>query len=132
MLTSKACSSPNVWLTKTNLMQAGGEISQGVMRRLAASWWRKASAKKRYQQCLAISKRLIEHDKSNSSWQRDLIVAPYKVGKITAKIRGDDSVTQAQGFLRTALNLAELYAGPDRQTMINTLNLALQSLVHPD
>jgi hypothetical protein len=55
-----------------------------------------------YKEGLAISKRLAEQDKSNSGWQRDLIVSLYKVGTITAKIGGNDNVTQAQGFLERA------------------------------
>jgi tetratricopeptide (TPR) repeat protein len=83
-----------------------------------------------YQQSLTIAKRLAEQDKSNSGWQRDLIVSLYKVGTIMAKIGDNDKVTQAQGFLRTALNLAKLYSGPDRQNLIDALNLALRNLVH--
>jgi tetratricopeptide (TPR) repeat protein len=83
-----------------------------------------------YQQGLAIAKRLADQDKSNSGWQRDLIVSLYKIGTLTAKIGGNDSVMQAQEFLQTALNLAELYSGPDRQKLIDGLNLALPNLFH--
>jgi hypothetical protein len=82
------------------------------------------------QQSLKIRQALVDQDKSNASWQRDLIVSLYNVGTITAKIGGNDSVTQAQGFLQTGLNLAELYSGPDRQKLIDGLNLALRNLVH--
>ena len=71
-----------------------------------------------------------EQDKSNSSWHRDLIVSLYKVGTITAKIGGQHNVTQAQEFLRTALNLVELYNGTDRQKVIDVLNRALRNMVH--
>jgi hypothetical protein len=64
-----------------------------------------------YQQCLVISKRLAEQDKSNSGWQRDLIVSLYKVGPVRAKIKGSDNIKQAQGLLRTGLKTAELYPG---------------------
>ena len=82
-----------------------------------------------YQQQMAIAKRLADQDKSNIGWQRDLIVSLYKVGTITAKIGGNDKVTQAQGLLRTDLNLAQLYSGPDRQKLIDALNQALRQLV---
>jgi len=81
-----------------------------------------------YQQYLAIARRLTEQDQSNSNWQRDLIVSLFKVGTITAKIGGNDHLTQAQEYLRTALRLAELYPGPDRQKLIDALNLALRNL----
>jgi hypothetical protein len=37
-----------------------------------------------------------------------------------------------QMFFRTGLNLAELYHGPDRQNLIDELNLALRNLAHSD
>ena len=83
-----------------------------------------------YQQSLAIAKRLAEQDKSNSGWQRDLIVSLYKIGTTTAKMGAQDSLGQAQEFLRTALNLADKYSGPDRQQLIDTLNWTLQNLLH--
>jgi len=83
-----------------------------------------------YRQDLAISKRLAEQDKSNSGWQRDLIVSLYKVGTTTAKIGAHDNLSQAQEFLRTALKLADKYSGQDRQQLIDSLNRALQNLVH--
>jgi tetratricopeptide (TPR) repeat protein len=82
-----------------------------------------------YQQELAIDKRLAEQDKSNSGWQRTLIVALYKVGTTTAKIGGNDNVTQAREFLQTGLNLAEQYHGSDRQNLVDGLNLTLRDLV---
>jgi hypothetical protein len=57
-------------------------------------------------------------------------VSFYKVGTITAKIGGNSNVTQAEDLLRTGLNLAELYTGPDRQNLIDGLNQALRNLVH--
>jgi tetratricopeptide (TPR) repeat protein len=83
-----------------------------------------------YQQSLAIAKRLAEQDKSNSGWQRDLIVSIYKVGTTTAKIGTRNSVSQAREFLRTALNMADKYSGPDRQQIIDVLNQTLQNLAH--
>jgi hypothetical protein len=59
-----------------------------------------------YQQSLAIFKRLADQDKSNSGWQRDLIVSLYKVGPVRAKIKGSDNIKQAQGLLRTGLKTA--------------------------
>jgi hypothetical protein len=85
-----------------------------------------------YRQSLKIRRMLAEQDKSNAGWQRDLIVSLYKVGTITAKIGGNDNVAQAQAFLRMALDLAEVYPGLDREKLIETLNLALQNLVHSD
>jgi tetratricopeptide (TPR) repeat protein len=82
-----------------------------------------------YQQSLNIRRTLAEQDKSNADWQRDLIMSLYKVGTTTAKIGVNDNVTQAQGFLQTGLNLAELYSGPDRQTLIDALNTALRTVV---
>jgi hypothetical protein len=84
------------------------------------------------QQFFAIAKRLTERDKSNSDWQRDLIVALVRVGKITGKIGGNDNVMQAQQFLQAALNSAEQYPGPDRQNLMDVAKLALQNLVHSD
>jgi hypothetical protein len=81
---------------------------------------------------MAISKRLTEQDKSNSAWQRDLIVSLYKVGTITARSGGSDNVAQAEAFLRTGLNLAEQYYGPDRQNLIEVLNLASRNLINAD
>jgi tetratricopeptide (TPR) repeat protein len=60
-----------------------------------------------YQQSLKIRQILAEQDKSNSGWQRDLIVSLYKIGTTTAKMGAQDSLGQAQEFLRTALNLAD-------------------------
>jgi hypothetical protein len=65
----------------------------------------------RCQQSLAIFKRLADQDKSNSGWQRDLIVSLYKVGLVRAEIKGSDNIKQAQGLLRTGLKTAELYPG---------------------
>jgi tetratricopeptide (TPR) repeat protein/class 3 adenylate cyclase/tRNA A-37 threonylcarbamoyl transferase component Bud32 len=82
-----------------------------------------------YQQCLTIARRLAEKDKSNSGWQRDLIVSLYTVGTTTGKIAGNDNITRAREILQTGLNLAEIYSGPDRQKLIDVLNLALRNLV---
>jgi hypothetical protein len=110
MLTSNTWRSPNAWPSKTNPTWAG---------RLDL-----------YQQSLKIRQTLTEQDKSNSDWQRRLILSLYNVGTITAKIGGNDNVTKAQGFLQTGLNLAELYHGTDQQNLIDALNLALRNLVH--
>jgi hypothetical protein len=75
---------------------------------------------------LNIRRTLVEKDKSNSGWQRDLIVSLYKVGTITAEIGGDDNDWQAQDLLRDALNIANKYPGSDRQQLIDALNQALQ------
>jgi tetratricopeptide (TPR) repeat protein len=83
-----------------------------------------------YRQALEIAQRLTVRDKSNSDWQRDLIVCLFRMGNTMAKIGGNDNVTQAQGFLRTGLNVANQYPGPDRQGLIDSLNLALQSIAH--
>jgi tetratricopeptide (TPR) repeat protein len=82
-----------------------------------------------YQQGLAIGKRLVEQDKSNSRWQRDLIVSLLNAGTITARIGGNDNVTRAVDLLQTGLKLAERYPGPDRQNLIDALNLASRNLV---
>jgi tetratricopeptide (TPR) repeat protein len=83
-----------------------------------------------HQQSLKIRQILAEQDKSNSGWQRDLIVSLYNVGTAKAMIAGNDNIAQAQDFLRTALNLADKYSGPDRQQLIDRLNKALQNLAH--
>jgi hypothetical protein len=83
-----------------------------------------------YQQSLNIRRTLGEQDKSNLGWQRDLIVSLYKVGTTTAKIGTRDSVSQAREFLRTALNMADNYSGPDRQQIMDVLNQTLQNLAH--
>ena len=83
-----------------------------------------------YQQALTIVKRLAEQDKSNTVWQRDLIVSFYRVGTITAKIGGNTNAKPAEDLLRTGLNLAQLYSGPDRQKLIDLMNLALRDMVH--
>ena len=82
-----------------------------------------------YQQGLAIIERLAEQDKSDSGRQRELIVSVYKVGTITARMGGNANIAWAQEFLRSRLNLAEQYTGPDRQKFIDALNQALQNLV---
>ena len=83
-----------------------------------------------YRQALEIAQRLSVRDKSNSDWQRDLIVCFFRMGNIMAKIGGNDNITQAQEFLRAGLNVANGYPGPDRQQLIDSLNLALQNLAH--
>jgi tetratricopeptide (TPR) repeat protein len=83
-----------------------------------------------YQQSLKIRQTLAEQDKTNSGWQRDLIVTLYRVGAITGEIGGKHNVTQAQGFLRAGLALADKYSGMDRQQLIDALNQALQQLLH--
>jgi hypothetical protein len=82
-----------------------------------------------YQQSLAIIKRLAEQDKTNSGWQRDLIVSLYKVATTMAKIGGSDNFTQAQDLLRTALDVADKYSSSDQQQLIDTLNHALQRAI---
>jgi len=81
---------------------------------------------------LAGGERNAIYTKSNADWQRTLIVSLYKVGTATAKIGGNDNVTKARGFLQTALTLAENYQGPDQNNVIDSLNQALQNLVHSD
>jgi tetratricopeptide (TPR) repeat protein len=78
-----------------------------------------------YLQELTFAKRLAEQDKSNASWQRDLIVSCYRTGTCMAKIESEDNSDQANKFLRTGLQLAESYAGADRQSLINAFNEAL-------
>ena len=85
-----------------------------------------------YRQSLVIAKRLTLRDTSNSNWQRDLIVLLLRMGNVTAKIGGNDNVTQAQDFLRTGLNVAEQYVGADRQYLVDSLKLAMQNLAHSD
>ncbi len=82
------------------------------------------------QQGLVIAKHLTIRDKSNSDWQRDYIVLLIRMSDVTAKIGGNDSITQAQEFLRTGLSVAEQYPGPDRQYLVDSLNQALQNLTH--
>jgi tetratricopeptide (TPR) repeat protein len=83
-----------------------------------------------YRQTLAIVQRLTVQDKSNSDWQRDLIVCLFRIGNITAKIGGNDNITQAQEFLRTGLKVADQYPGPERQQLLDLLNRALQKIAH--
>jgi hypothetical protein len=83
-----------------------------------------------YQQDLAIMKRLAEQDKTNSGWQRDLIVSLYKVATTMAKIGGEDGGFRAQKIVQEALNLTDKYSGNDRQQLIDALNQALQQPIH--
>lgn len=83
-----------------------------------------------YQESLKIRQNLAEKDKSNSVWRRDLILALYKVGTTMENVDGNEMVTRTEGFLRTGLNLAELYNGPDREKLIDELNQALRDLAH--
>lgn len=83
-----------------------------------------------YQQSLKMRRTLAKEYKSKSDWQRALIVSLYKVGTTTAKMGAHDSLSQAQESLRTALNLADEYSGPDRQQLIDNVNLALENLLH--
>jgi hypothetical protein len=81
-----------------------------------------------YQQSLAILRRLVEQDKSNSGWRRDLIVFLYRAGTTMVKLGGNDNLTHAQESLLAGLDLVELYPGPDRQDLIGALQLALENL----
>ena len=83
-----------------------------------------------YQQSLRIRQILAEQDKSNSGWQRDLILSLYRIGRTTAKMEAQDSLSQGKEFLRTALKLADKYPGPNRQQLIDVLNQTLQNLPH--
>jgi hypothetical protein len=83
-----------------------------------------------YQQSLKIRQTLADQDKTNSGWQRDLIVSLYKVATIMAKIGGDDDGFRAKIIVQQALNLTDKYPGDDRQQLIDALNQALQQLVH--
>ena len=57
-----------------------------------------------YQQALEISKRLLDEDKSNSGWQRDLSVSYGKVGNVLV----------AQGKLQDALETtSKAWASPN-------------------
>ncbi|HZC36431.1 MAG TPA: hypothetical protein VE242_12495 [Chthoniobacterales bacterium] len=44
-----------------------------------------------------------------------------------AKIEGENIADQANQFLRAGLELAESYAGADRESLINTLQNALNA-----
>jgi tetratricopeptide (TPR) repeat protein len=89
-----------------------------------------ADALDSFQKALAISKHLVGEDATNADWQQRIIFTFYDIGTTTARIGAQDSLRQAQASLRTALNLADKYAGPDRQEIIDELNQALQDLVH--
>jgi hypothetical protein len=89
-----------------------------------------AEALDAYQQSLAIRHILAEQDKSNPDSQRALILSLYQVGATAATIGGTDNVMRAQDFLRTALGLALVYSGRDREQLINVLNHSLQNLAH--
>jgi tetratricopeptide (TPR) repeat protein len=80
-----------------------------------------------YRQSLKIRQTLAELDKTNIGWKEDLIVSLYKVGTTIAKIDADGSLNQAQEVLRTALNLANEYSGPESQQIIDSLNKALKN-----
>jgi hypothetical protein len=67
---------------------------------------------------------------AEAAGQRILRVSFYKVGTITAKIGGNDNVTQAKEFFKEALNVADKYSGLDRQQLVDALIEALQQLVH--
>jgi hypothetical protein len=83
-----------------------------------------------YQQSLKIRQTLAEQDKTNSGWQRDLIVSLYKVATTIAKIGSEDGGSRAREIIQEALNLTDKYQGNDRQQLIDALNQALQQLVH--
>jgi hypothetical protein len=83
-----------------------------------------------YQQSLAIRQILAEQDKSNPDSQRALILSLYQVGATAATIGGNDNVARAQEFLRTAMGLALMYSGRDREQLINALSQTLQNLAH--
>ena len=83
-----------------------------------------------YEQSLKIRQMLADQDKSNSDSRRALILSLYQVGATAAKIGGNDNVTRAREFLRTALGLALTYSGRDREQLINALSHSLQNLAH--
>ena len=83
-----------------------------------------------YQQSLKIRQILAEQDKANLDSRRDLIVSLYQVGATAAKIGGNDNAARAQEFFRTALGLALMYSGRDREQLINALSHSLQNLAH--
>ena len=83
-----------------------------------------------YQQSLKIRQTLAEQDKTNSGWQRGLIVSLYKVVTTIAKIGGEDGGFRAQKIVQEALNLTNKFSGSDRQQLIDALNQALRQLVH--
>jgi hypothetical protein len=78
-----------------------------------------------YQQDLEIAKRLADQDPSNVGWQRDLIVAYYRIGKCLAKMGGRENSDQANNLLHTGLDLARSY---DQQDLINAFNEVLDSI----
>ena len=71
-----------------------------------------------YQQSLRIFQRLADQDKFNSGWQRDLIVALYKVATTVSKIGGNDNVTEGEELLRRALDIVANYLGTDQEQLI--------------
>jgi tetratricopeptide (TPR) repeat protein len=83
-----------------------------------------------YQQGLAIAKRLADQDPSNAGWQRDLIVAYYRIGICAAQMDGEDSSGQATNFLHTGQELAKSYPGREKQDLINAFSEALKLLNH--
>jgi hypothetical protein len=83
-----------------------------------------------YQQSLKIRQTLAEQDKTNSGWQRDLIVSLYKVATTVAKIGSDDDQFRAREIVQEALNLTDKYSGSDHQQLIDALNQAFQQPVH--
>jgi hypothetical protein len=85
-----------------------------------------------YQQDLPIARRLADQDTSNTGWQRDLINSLYNAGMTTAKIGGNDNITQAKEFFGEALDVVDKYSGPDRRQLVDGLNQALLQLFHSD
>jgi hypothetical protein len=83
-----------------------------------------------YQQDLTIAKALAEQDKTNSDWQRDLIISLCKVATTMTKIGGNDEGFRARDIVREALNLTDKYPGNDRQQLIDALDQALQQVVY--
>jgi tetratricopeptide (TPR) repeat protein len=80
-----------------------------------------------YQRSLNIRRTLADQDRFNAGWQRDLIVSYYRAGTCMAKIEGEDNADQAIKFLRTGLELAESYAGADRESLVDALQNALDA-----
>ena len=50
----------------------------------------------------------------------------------TAKIGGNDNITQAKEFFGEALDVVDKYSGPDRRQLVDGLNQALLQLFHSD
>ena len=90
---------------------------------MLAAQGKRGEALEAYEQYMAISKRLVEQDKSNSDWQRELSVSYNRVGgALVAQGKLQEALEAYQQGLAIAKTLEEvLKVDPELQATANSL-----------